>query len=99
MIKNILKKLCKKKPPGEFSKKIFTGVSVLTVFVTVVILGLMFYTHDMSPAAYLIPAVYAEFATATGFYFSKAKAENQIKIKEEYKKKGLNYTDETDSSV
>ena len=34
--------------------------------------------------AYLIPAVFAELATATGFYYSKAKAENRIKLRKKY---------------
>ena len=33
---------------------------------------------------YLIPAVFAELATATGFYYSKAKAENRIKLRKLY---------------
>ncbi len=34
--------------------------------------------------AYLIPAVFAETAAATGFYYSKAKAENRIKLRKKY---------------
>lgn len=34
--------------------------------------------------AYLIPAIFAELATATGFYYSKAKAENRIKLRKQY---------------
>ena len=41
-------------------------------------------TGDTSPLAYLIPAVFAELATATGFYYSKAKAENRIKLRQKY---------------
>ena len=33
-----------------------------------------------SGTAYLIPAVFTEMASATGFYFWKAKAENKIKL-------------------
>ena len=39
---------------------------------------------DTSPLAYLIPAVFAETAAATGFYYSKAKAENRIKLRKKY---------------
>lgn len=35
---------------------------------------------DASVLAYLIPAVFAEMASATGFYYTKAKAENKIKL-------------------
>ena len=41
-------------------------------------------TGDTSPLAYLIPAIFAELATATGFYYSKAKAENRIKLRKQY---------------
>lgn len=37
-------------------------------------------TSDLSPLAYLIPAIAAETATGTGFYYSKAKVENRIKL-------------------
>ncbi len=35
---------------------------------------------DLSPLSYLIPAAFGELATATGFYYNKAKAENKIKL-------------------
>lgn len=37
-------------------------------------------TRDLTPLAYLIPAVAAEVATGTGFYYNKAKLENKIKL-------------------
>jgi hypothetical protein len=37
-------------------------------------------TGDLSPLAYLIPSVFAELATATGFYYRKAQRENELKI-------------------
>jgi hypothetical protein len=64
----------------EFSKKIFVGVSIGTVVVTAVTLVISWRTGDTSPLAYLIPAVFAEFATATAFYYGKAKEENKIKL-------------------
>lgn len=42
-------------------------------------------TCDLSPLAYLIPAVAAETATGTGFYYAKAKVENRIKLMKLYK--------------
>jgi hypothetical protein len=35
--------------------------------------------------AYLIPAVAAEAATGTGFYYNKAKVENKLKLITAYK--------------
>ena len=64
----------------EFSKLIFLGVSVLTVAITLFSCCIIWITMDTSALAYLIPAVFAEMASATGFYYSKAKAENKIKL-------------------
>lgn len=52
--------------------------------VTVVVifsLYMIWITKDLSPLAYLIPSVFVELATATGFYYTKARAENEIKLK------------------
>lgn len=64
----------------EFSKIIFIGVSSLTLAVTVFSCAVIWRTMDTSALAYLIPAVFAEMASATGFYYTKAKAENKIKL-------------------
>ena len=61
----------------EFSKVILAVVGAFT-------LAVVWKTGDTSPLAYLIPAVFAELATATGFYYSKAKAENRIKLRQKY---------------
>lgn len=64
----------------EFSKKIFIGISITTAVIVIFSLVMMYRTNDLSPLTYLIPAVFAEMATATGFYYNKAKLENKIKI-------------------
>lgn len=64
----------------EFSKLIFLGVSIVTMAITVFSCRVIWITMDTSALAYLIPAVFAEMASATGFYYSKAKAENKIKL-------------------
>lgn len=64
----------------EFSKLIFVGVSVLTVSIVVFSCYMMKATMDTAPLAYLIPAVFTEMASATGFYYWKARAENKIKL-------------------
>lgn len=68
----------------EFSKVIFIGISAITLSVTVYTMVVVWKYGDLSPLAYLIPAVFAELATATGFYYSKAKAENRIKLRKRY---------------
>lgn len=66
----------------EFSKKIFIGVTIITISVTIFTLIMVWRTNDLSPLMYLIPCVFAEMGAVTGFYFNKAKAENEIKIME-----------------
>ena len=41
-------------------------------------------TENLEPLIYLIPSTAAEVATGTGFYYSKAKAENKIKLNKKY---------------
>lgn len=64
----------------EFSKKIFIGVSIGSIIVTVFAMYMSYITKDTSALTYLIPAVFAELATATGFYYNKAREENIRKI-------------------
>ena len=68
----------------EFSKVILAVVGAVTGIVTAFTLAVVWKTGDTSPLAYLIPAVFAELTTATGFYYSKAKAENRIKLRQKY---------------
>jgi len=66
----------RRKRKMQFSKKIFIGVSTMTIAVTVYTLVIIWKTGDTSALMYLIPAVFAELATATGFYYRKAEKEN-----------------------
>lgn len=74
----------KQKLASEFSKKIVVVVFSINIVVIVFALIMMWRTCDLSPMAYLIPAVAAETATGTGFYYSKAKVENRIKLMKHY---------------
>lgn len=74
----------KAKKKIEFSKLIFVGVSVLTLAITTFSCYIIWFTMDTSALAYLIPAVFAEMAAATGFYYTKAKTENKIKLMAAY---------------
>jgi hypothetical protein len=64
----------------EFSKIIFTGVSMVTLSIVAFSCFMIYTTKDLQPLAYLIPAIFVEMATATGFYYNKARDENLIKI-------------------
>lgn len=70
----------KKKKKIEFSKLIFIGVSIITIITTAFSCYMIWETKDTSALAYLIPAVFAEMASATAFYYNKSKAENKIKL-------------------
>lgn len=63
-----------------FSKLLVLGVCVITILVTIFSCIAMWYFNNIDPLCYLIPAVFAECATVTGFYSYKAKAENEIKL-------------------
>lgn len=64
----------------EFSKIILVAVGFMTFAISVFACCMAWRTADTTPFSYLIPAVYTEMASATGFYYSKAKAENKIKL-------------------
>lgn len=82
-ISNMSLKKSEKKNP-EFSKLIFAFVSTVYIVVIAYSLVMMAITLDLTPLAYIVPATATELATATGFYYNKAKAENQIKLKKEH---------------
>jgi len=71
-----MKRRAKGKKKIAFSKIIFAGVSIMTISVVIFSCRMMYITGDLSPLAYLIPSVFAELATATGFYYRKAEKEN-----------------------
>ena len=70
----------RKKAPMEFSKKILIFAAILNVITVVFTFVMVWRTMDTSPLNVLIPAVAAETATGTGFYYSKARVENRIKL-------------------
>ena len=68
----------------EFSKIIVCTVGAVTIFVTAFTSVMVWRTSSTDALAYLIPAIFGEAATATGFYYSKAKTENRIKLRRQY---------------
>lgn len=84
----------KRKKKIEFSKLIMLVAGAVTIVVTVFALLMMWKTNDLSPLAYLIPAVFTELSVGTGFYYSKAKVENRIKLRKQYGSEIYNDTKE-----
>lgn len=70
----------KKKHKKEFSKTILRSVAIATALIVAFSFVLMWRTGDTSPLAYIIPGIFTELSAATGFYFWKAKTENEIKL-------------------
>jgi hypothetical protein len=68
----------------EFSKKILIVAAIINILVVGFSCVMIFITRDLSPLCYLIPSVAGEVATGTGFYYAKAKAENKIKLMQQY---------------
>jgi len=75
----------RKKVRMEFSKVILVVAAIVNVAVILFTFVMVWRTNDLSPLTYLIPAVAAETATGTGFYYAKAKVENKIKLMKHYK--------------
>lgn len=71
-----MKRRTKGKKKIAFSKIIFVRVSIMTISVVIFSCRMIYLTGDLSPLAYLIPSIFAELATATGFYYKKAEKEN-----------------------
>lgn len=83
----------RKSKPKEFSKIILASVAFVALAIVIVSVVLMFMTRDLSPLGYLIPSVFAELAVGTGFYYTKAKAENKLKIFIAAKREGIDVHD------
>ena len=86
----------KRRKKMEFSKILFILTTVLVTCIVVYSMILMWRTNDTSALSYLIPSAFAELATATGFYYNKAKKENEIKLAKKYGKEFVNDDDDYD---
>lgn len=79
-----MKKQQKKKKKFEFSKVV--AVIAILMWLTVNLFGMAMtaMTYDLTALVYIIGSVDAVVAIVLGFYYGKAKAENQIKLKIAY---------------
>ena len=68
----------------EFSKKILYVAALVNIAVIAFACYMIVKTENLEPLIYLIPSTAAEVATGTGFYYSKSKAENKIKLNKKY---------------
>lgn len=77
-------KRTKQKRKPEFSKVVAVIGIVMWLIVNIFGMAMMVLTYDLTPLVYVIGSVDAVVAVVLGFYYWKAKAENQIKLKKEY---------------
>ena len=70
----------RKKAPMEFSKKILIFAAILNIITVSSPSSWCGGRWTLPHSPLLIPAVAAETATGTGFYYSKARVENRIKL-------------------
>lgn len=68
----------------EFSKIIVIIVSAMTLAVMAFTCYMVYETKNLEPLTTLVTVVFGAFATSTGFYYSKAKIENRIKLRKQY---------------
>ena len=68
----------------EFSKLIMIFAMAINAVVIIFAMVMIAVTLDLAPLAYLIPAVAAELAAGSAFYYAKAKVENRIKLMKQY---------------
>lgn len=68
----------------EFSKLIVTFLGAVTLWVTAFTLKMVKETQNLDPLNTLITVLFGALATALGFYYSKAKIENRIKLRKKY---------------
>ena len=72
------------KKSWEFSKIILAVSGITAAILSLFSIVMIWKTGDLTMLGYLIPAVFGELATATGFYYWKAKSENKIKLRMQY---------------
>lgn len=68
----------------EFSKVIMYSMDAVTLAVTAFTIYIVWKTENLDPLVYLIPASFGAFGVSAGFYYSKAKMENMIKLRKKY---------------
>ena len=78
----IRKKRYKRKT--EFSKLILIIDFTFTIIVVSFAMALMWVTQTTDALEWLIAAVFGAYGVSTGFYFWKARRENEIKLRKQY---------------
>ena len=84
----------KKRRKTEYSKIILMVLMGIQIFITLSAIILMFYVKTTEGLEYLIPSISAELSIAVGFYYNKAKRENELKIRKACKEYNIEWSEE-----
>lgn len=68
----------------EYSKVILFVIAITLGAVITFTMAMVAVTQDLSPLYYIISGLFTLAATAVGFYYWKARAENIIKLRESH---------------
>lgn len=66
----------KKRKKLGFTNTMFLSIVILSIAVVIFACALMWHTQSTSGLAYVVPAVFGELATITGFAVKKSEREN-----------------------
>ena len=71
---------------SEFSKAILVVIAVAILLVVVFAMIMMAITQDLSPIDWILGGLFSLANVAVGFYYWKARKENEIKLRVAYGK-------------
>ncbi|MBO0602769.1 hypothetical protein I2483_13960 [Sporosarcina sp. E16_3] len=92
-IQFVKKERAPRKEPMEFSKKILLAMFAITLIIVACAIAMSYMTQTTDVYDYLIPSIFGELSVGTGFYYWKAKRENEIKLRGTY---GVSVEDPTE---
>lgn len=81
----------KQKRKTEFSKKLLFAIMFINLLIISFTMYMTYKTNDLSSLQFLITGIFAQTATGIGFYYNKAKKENEIKLARKYGEEMVNY--------
>lgn len=88
-----------KKHTAEFSKLILYAISAVILLVIIFAMVMIAVTRDLSPIDWILGGLFSLASVAVGFYYWKARKENEIKLRVIYGREmadGTESNDETD---
>lgn len=75
-----------KKHTSEFSKIILFAIAAVILLVIIFAMVMIAVTRDLSPIDWILGGLFSLASVAVGFYYWKARKENEIKLRVAYGK-------------